>query len=230
MNRTTSTILFATGGILLGALGTFLLPIALSFGSKPTAPVLSVGEDGLVYETFVMESPIDMVSATHDGKKPIAAAPEGIPLLDEERIKAGFALVVKLRNVAGEIVGFASEQEVVAPGSNIQQGRMEMDTTWTLTLPGRGTIFLAERENAAQFAREAVMPALLFDKPLTEPMTFVTTAGPAADGTGLIVGGTGEFHGITGHFVEVTHLRGFSKQTGIDGTIELQLAYAPIPD
>jgi hypothetical protein len=226
MKRTTTILFAGLGGLLLGAVLSLGLPLALSLGAKNQTPELIASDDGLIHETFVMQSPTDAIAATHDGNKPIAAFPSSIPLLNDPQIKAGFALVAKLRDEAGNIVGFTSEQEVVSADSNILQGRMEMDTTWTVTLPGRGTLFLSQREDAAQFARDVVMPAFLFNRPLAEPMTMITTAGPADDGSGLIVGGTGEFAGITGHFVEVTRLSGFSRESGIEGTIELQLGYS----
>ena len=180
---------------------------------------------GYTIETFQMEAPKDGIAATNSGDKPIPPAPPGVGLLDDERIRNGFVLLTKLRNEAGEVIGFTSEQEVVASESNVLEGRLRTTTTWTLTIPGRGTIFLAEDEDQSEFARKVALPALTQGKDWNEPWTFVTTVGPDASGRGVVVGGTGEFAGIAGTFVEVTHLRRFTKDKEFFATIELQLAY-----
>jgi hypothetical protein len=149
----------------------------------------------------------------------------GIGRLDDPHLRSSFVLLAKARNRAGEVVGFASEMEEVAAQSNILQGRMQMLSTWTLQLPGRGTIFMVENEDESEFARRVVVPALLLRETWDEPWTFTTTTGPRADGRGTIVGGTGEFAGVSGSFVEVTHLKRFTPDGQLALTMELQLSY-----
>ncbi len=182
-------------------------------------------EDGLVRETFYFEAPTDGIAATHNGRKPIQAFPAGIAKLDDKRLESAFILVAKARNKDGEVVGFASEMEDVAPESNIEQGRMIMHSTWTIELPGRGTLFLFEVEDASEFAKKVVIPAFTQGKTWDQPWTFTTTVGPTRDGRGVIVGGTGEFEGASGTFAEVTHLRKFTPDGQMRLTMELQLAY-----
>jgi hypothetical protein len=209
-----------------GVVATLIVSVANPLGSsvRPAAPISSVSVDGLVLETFHMDAPRDGIAATNNGDKPIPPYPAGVGILSEQHISQGFILLTKLRNKDGTVIGFTSEQEVVRDESNVMQGRLMTITTWTLTIPGRGTIFLAEDENQSEFAKRVAIPALALGKPWNEPWTFVTTVGPEADGRGKVVGGTGEFAGITGSFVEVTHLRRFSEKEFV-GTIELQLAY-----
>lgn len=76
---------------------------------------------------------------------------------------------------------------------------------------------------ANPFAPRARTTALA--KTWDQPWTFTTTTGPRPDGRGTIVGGTGEFEGITGSFVEVTHLKRFTPDGQLALTMELQLAY-----
>lgn len=180
--------------------------------------------DGYVREVFTTESPEQALAVTHDGDKPIPAHPAGIGLLSDPRIVKGFMLLVKFNDKNGNIVGYGSEQEVVRDESNIMHGRMIMDTTWTVTIPGRGTLFLSEVEDASEFAKKAVIPALRDGKDWTVPWTFVTTAGPI-DGKGAIVGGTGEFQGVSGTFLEVTKLRAYTVKKGLHATVELHLTY-----
>jgi hypothetical protein len=205
--------------VTMGAGLAALLLAGSAYASGPAAD-----PDGYIREVFATESPEQALAVTHDGDKPIPAHPDGVGLLTDAKIRKGFMLLVKFNNAAGEVVGYGSEQEVVRDESSIMTGRMIMDTTWTVTLPGRGTIFLSEVEDASEFAKKAVIPALKEGKDWTTPWTFITTVGPK-DGKGVVVGGTGEFAGVTGTFTEVTKLRRYTSKKGLYATVELHLSY-----
>jgi hypothetical protein len=97
---------------------------------------------------------------------------------------------------------------------------------WTLFFPGRGTIVLDQIENSSEVASKVFKPALESGEPWTGTLNAVTTAGPRADGKGVILGGTGEFHGIRGTGVEIANLRRFDPSTGsLEGTFELRFRY-----
>jgi hypothetical protein len=91
-------------------------------------------------------------------------------------------------------------------------------------LPTRGTIYAAQIEDAGSLGKE-ILPAVVLGKEWNGQANFVSTAGPGPEGRGIIVGGTGEFSGVSGSFVEVSHLTHMSKKRGGVGTVELQLAY-----
>jgi len=168
-------------------------------------------------------APDDGIATTHSGDKPLPLYPAGIGTLSDDAIKAGFILLTRLRDKDGHVIGFTSEQEVVSAESDLTKGVLKTASTWTLTIPSRGTIFLDEVENQTEFIQTAAAPALMQGKEWTGEQTFVTTAGPHASGQGLVTGGTGEFAGISGTFAEVTHLRRFTPKGELFGTIELQL-------
>jgi hypothetical protein len=213
--------------LVLGAILATILSVANPFAAKKTATAqIAAGADGLVHETLYIDTVKHLVAATHPGDKPIPTFPSDIPKLSDPALKPSFALLAKVADKSGRIIGFCSEQEDVNADSNILQGKMIMNTTWTVTLPGRGTLFLAEIENASEFARKVVAPALILKREWNEPWTFVTTVGPSPEGRGVIVGGTGEFEGVKGTFVEVTHLKRFTKEKVLMADVELQLAYA----
>ncbi|MBL8350788.1 MAG: hypothetical protein JNL87_10770 [Burkholderiaceae bacterium] len=227
MNTTLKLLAALLAGAAAGALGLLAASWAGVTGGRtaPAAPLVATGTDGLVHETLYFHAPEDGIAATHDGRKPIRVFPNGITPLDDKALASAFVLVAKARNRDGEIVGFASEMEDVAPETDILRGRMVMRSTWTVELPGRGTLFCDQVEDASEFARKVVMPAFLLGQTWDAPWTFVTTVGPGPLGRGVIVGGTGEFEGVTGHCVEVTHLRRFTPQGEMTLTMELQLAY-----
>ncbi len=215
----------------LGAVGGSLGLLAASWagvfggGAARAVPLAPSATDGPVQETLYFHAPDDGIAATHDGRKPILVFPPGITPLDDKALASAFVLVAKARNRDGEVVGFASEMEEVATETDILRGHMVMRSTWTVELPGRGTLLCDQVEDASEFVRKVVMPAFLLGQTWDAPWTFVTTVGPGPQGRGVIVGGTGEFEGVTGHCVEVTHLRRFTPQGEMTLTMELQLAY-----
>jgi hypothetical protein len=193
--------------------------------SDSAASVATESAPAPTQETFHMVAPDDGIATTHSGDKPLPLYPPGIGMLSDDKINQGFILLTKLRDPSGTVIGFTSEQEVVSSESNLAQGLLMTQSSWTLTIPGRGTIFLYETENQSEFLQKAGVPALTQGKEWNEPWTFVTTAGPDPSGKGLIVGGTDEFAGVSGTFSEVTHLTRFTPKGELFGTIELQLAY-----
>ncbi|MDY6999095.1 MAG: hypothetical protein SW019_21075 [Actinomycetota bacterium] len=230
MRRIAKIALILVLGVALGVAGTLGWSVFRPFSGTATtaAPELTETPDGKTLETFYLEQPGDILAITHDGNKPVPPYPDDIPTFDAASLSRGMALVAQVRNSAGDVVGFAVEQEEVTPDSSILQGRMRMYTTWTLTLPGRGTIFLYQIEDGRDFAREIVVPALTGVREFHadgEPYYFVTTAGPNPDGTGQIVGGTRDFAGISGTFRELSWLERFTTEGQMTGRFALELVY-----
>src|SRR5262245_29836611 len=135
--------------LIVGVIGTLVVSVMNPFSkvSRSAAPLTSESAEGFTLETFQMESPKDGIAITHSGDKPLPLYPPGIGALVDDHIKQGFVLLTKLRDKNGTVIGFTSEQEVVSPQSNLLQGRLLTASTWTLTIPGRGTLFLEEAEN-----------------------------------------------------------------------------------
>ena len=208
-----------------------VLLVTLSIGcSKTSEDSSSSGNASTVppdttHVTFQMFAPEDGIATTHSGDKPLPLYPPGIGALSDAKINQGFILLTKLRDENGEVIGFTSEQEVVSSESDLTTGQLKTQSSWTLTIPGRGTIFLYENEDQSEFLAKAGIPALTQKKEWNEKWTFVTTVGPHSSGQGLVVGGTGEFEGIMGTFREVTHLSRFTPKGELFGTIALELAY-----
>ena len=123
------------------------------------------------------------------------------------------------------MVGFASELEVMSPDSSLVSGKMVVDTDWTLVLPGRGSLFLAQIEDASDFVKQVALPVIASRKDWEGDWKLVSTIGPRPDGRGVIVGGSGEFEGVTGSFVERSRLTKFTTDMQMNITVELQLAY-----
>lgn len=100
------------------------------------------------------------------------------------------------------------------------------DTSWTVVIPARGTLFLQQIEDVTP-VRQAV--ARRKAEPVLPPVVIQTPIGARADGGGVIVGGSGEFEGCTGSFAEVEIVRGAYPANpialGIFGGVELRVRF-----
>jgi hypothetical protein len=216
-----SSISFVVGALVVVAIlvfNPFVKPARLA------PPITTSDATGHVLEKFMIEAPRDILVVTHNGTNIIDPRPSGIALFDEPALQSGLLLVAKIRNEKGEIVGFAVESEAMDSASNPMLGKMRMNTDWTIVLPARGTIHVAQIEDAGAVGKE-ILPSVMLGKEWNGKADFVSTVGPDPSGRGIIIGGTREFQGITGSFVEVSHLTHMSRKRGGVGTVELQLAY-----
>jgi hypothetical protein len=219
-------VLAASIGFVAGAL---LIVVGLVVNpfvqpARLAAPITTVNATGHIVETFTVKAPEDIIAVTHNGGSIIDPKPAGIALLDEPALQSGLLLIAKLRNEGGEIVGVAVESEQTDAASNPLLGKMRMNTDWTILLPARGTIFVTQGEDAGAVGKK-ILPTVMLGKEWNGRADFVSTAGPGPGGRGVIIGGTREFQGIAGSFVEISHLTQMSRTRGGVGTVELQLAY-----
>lgn len=161
------------------------------------------------------------VALTVGGNMPMKIAPEGIGRFTEPALNNTLALIMKLADGDGNVVGFASELEIF-PGDPTA-AEVEWDTAWTLSIPGRGMIFLHHIEHSGGLGPNIVQPAMASGKDWSGDWTVTTTVGPLPSGRGQILGGTGEFTGIKGSFVEIDHLTGFTVSGDLIGRLEIRL-------
>lgn len=207
-------------GIVATAVGLYVYPF--EHGSR-TERVLSAFADERSESVF-LDVPGHEVVLSHGGMVPLAPFPEGTPALSEPALRGGLALLSKLRDRDGTVVGFATELERASPESNLLAGKIMTDTWWSVVLPGRGTLFLYQTENNWALMRRIALPALLLGREWRGEWQSVNTLGPLPDGRGRIVGGTGEFEGASGSFIEVGQLRRFTPEGAMEFTMELRLA------
>jgi hypothetical protein len=175
-------------------------------------------------ESWFLDVPGHEVALTHGGRVPTPMLPAGIAALSEPGVRNGLALVAKIRDAKGEVVGFASELEALSSETSLRDARIRTDTFWTLALPGRGTLFLHETEDNWRLATRIVLPAVLSRRDWRGDWTNVNSVGPRGDGRGAVVGGTGEFEGARGSFLEIGRLRRFTPRGEMEFTIELRVA------
>lgn len=217
--------LWRTAGIaaLVGAGATVAALLALpGFGGTRTAPIETVNDDGSRSETLHFLLPEDGVAVTHGGRVPFPPAPPGVPTFSEETLKRGFALLVRVRDAKGRVVGLAAELEVHPEGDMLAES-LQWDTDWILVLPGRGILTLHQQEHSNELGPKVINPTLATGADWVGDWTVQTTVGPGPGGRGVILGGSGEFAHSSGSFVEIDRLTRFSATTGLAGRVELRL-------
>lgn len=159
---------------------------------------------------FQFNTVTDAVAVTSGPGQFIAPTPPGIPLFLEPAIQSGFAALVKVRDTSGTVVGFATElaEIFLDPITGITT-----QTAWTVLVPGKGSLFLAQGEDAnAGFALIAAMlNDGVFERSFDPPVQLITTI----PGTGKVIGGTGDFKGAEGTFFEEDNVNFISLIQGV---------------
>ena len=219
MSNKPGLVISIVGGALIGVLGTLFF---LGLKTSGIEEKQSVRE---TIESFFVDLPAHGIAMTHGGRIGLEPGPPGIPSLDEPAISNSLALLVKVRNSEGKVVGFASELEVFPERRESVQG-LEPGTTWntdwTVVIPGRGGLFLHQQEHTGAGA-PMFQHVAETGTDWVGDMTITTSAGPRDDGRGVIVGGWGEFENATGSFLEVDHFTRFTAQGNLVGTVELRI-------
>jgi hypothetical protein len=217
-------------GILLGpaAFGAALLYEPPLVRHPRVAPITSTGPAGERVESFVIEVPADGIAVTNSGALALAPFPAGIARFTEERISKGLAVLAKIRDAGGEVIGYASELEVFSE-TDFSKGDVTWDTQWTLVIPARGALFLHGREHAGELFPKVIAPTLESGQDWVGDWTVNTTVGPRGDGRGLVVGGTGEFAGARGWYAEIDRLTRFTPKGEMFVTVRLETALEPRP-
>ena len=196
---------------------------ALCFAGEPS-PEPRPGEKTL---SFFLDTTLDTVAITNNGMNLLAPFPNGIPLFDEPNIQPGLAILAKIRNEQGEVIGFASELEDFPPEGPSPAGELRWKTAWTLVIPGRGSIFLSQIEDVRDLLTLVVWPTLNSGIPFEGLYTAIHTDGPRRDGRGIIMGGTGDYARLRGSFVEIAQVTGFDpfSTPDLELTLEIRLFY-----
>lgn len=156
-------------------------------------------------EQFHFATP-DFIALTQEPGNLFAPFPAAVEPLPPE-LSAGFFLGFKFYDDADTMVGFGSEQEVLDFENAVGE------TTYTLTLPERGTLMLSHEEEFAYLFEEIndmianQEMVRIYDPPLIKIHTV--------PGSGRLVGGTGEFRHTFGVWREISIINKLDLQTGI---------------
>jgi hypothetical protein len=216
--------LLAGVALVLAALYAFPFPHLTR--TERILPAFGAGQD---VETFTLEGrldgPGDAVSITHGGKVPFAPLPRDVALMSEPAIASGLALITRMRDASGRVVGVATELESGHEDSSLLAGKLMTHTTWTVVVPGRGALVLYQVEDNWTLATRIIGPALLFGRPWRGAWHNLNTLGPLPSGHGEIVAATGAFAGRSGTFIEDAEMREFTPDGAMDFTMNVRVAF-----
>lgn len=218
---------FATGAVLVLA-GLYCFPFHHLTRTERVLPLVG---DGRVLEQYTLDGYLDrpgtIVALSHGGITPFATLPAGEPLIPEPVVRSGLALITRVHDAKGEIVGVATELEAGHEDSNLLAGKLMTHTTWTVVLPGRGGLFLYQTEDNWWLATRIIGPAVLGGESWKGTWHHLNTIGPRPDGHGEIVAATGRFANRPGTFVEHAEMREFTPDGRMDFSMHVLLAFEP---
>jgi hypothetical protein len=193
-------------------------------GSAHKTLIEPVGDE--VVESFTVRVPDDVIAISHRGNGLIAPFPADIPRMSEPNLSNGIAILTKIRDAAGEVIGFGAQLEVILEGSAAGGSQLQA-TDWVLVIPGRGTIYLSELERLGDFGRQVIQPVIETGQDWEGVFTRVASVGPRADGRGVISGGTLEFENLRGSFVEIQNYTRVTAGGQLFTKTELRLFQTP---
>jgi hypothetical protein len=223
-------LVIAPLGVLAGATLVIVALYWLPFGHlSRTERVQPEFGKGQLVETFSLVGRLDgtgdAVSVTHGGTVPFAPQPRDIQLLTEPAVNGGLALITRVRDPGGRIVGIATELESGHEDSSLLAGKLMTHTTWTVVVPGRGALVLYQTEDNWTLATRIIGPALLRERTWRGSWRHLNTLGPLPQGHGQIVAATGEFADRRGTFIEDAEMREFDPSGAMDFTMNLRIAF-----
>jgi len=196
-----------------------LSPLSVSDNDVIAFNYSAVATDALVY--------------TNDGKSTIAPYPSKVLQLWEPTIRLTDTMATVLRDSRNQPAAIGIKFSSRSESTRILNGEAIVDSAWHIYAPGRGSLFVEQRENYWGYLREIVIPAYRSSGDNWRGNWNGTiTAGPGALGTARVVGGSGDFADLETDGVESLSAKAYSVKHGpvaVDGKLAVELP-APTPD
>jgi hypothetical protein len=171
--------------------------------------------------------PTESLLFTNDGESLPAPHPAKVLELWERTVEDTRATVVILDDSRGQPAGIGVKFSSDSEDTRILNSQALVDSVWHIYLPGRGTMFIDQRENYWTYLHDVVAKARWSSADNWRgAWTGVTTAGPNALGTGRVTGGSGEFADLESEAVESLSATAYSAVTGpvaMDGNLTILL-------
>lgn len=216
--------------LLLGfAAGVALFCAALYFNPfaiQPKISPLAVTSERLLNLSFATV-PAETLVFTNDGESVPAPHPAKVPQLWEKTIEDTRATVVILDDSRGQPAGIGIKFSSDSEDTRLLNAEALADSVWHIYLPGRGTMFIDQRENYWAYLHDVVAQARWSSADNWRgAWTGVTTVGPNALGTARVTGGSGEFADVESEAVELLSASAYSAVTGpvaMDGSLTILL-------
>jgi hypothetical protein len=163
---------------------------------------------GSTTERFYWNSPNDILALTHGGALPQEPKPAGMELLTDANVTHQVAVMMRIRDAGGEVVGIGSELEWLGEDQ-------KLNVYFTIVIPSRGTLVSHQiKDYANQELLELFGKVMESGEAWSGHAPIVGTCGPNPDGTGRVIAGTGEFEGVRGHMSQTMNFRSLDPTSG----------------
>jgi hypothetical protein len=206
-------------GVLLGAAAAgavlYYNPLTARTAVPPGSPDLTL-HYGL---------PGDALQFVAGSRVTLPSWPHGEDALWEETIASSALLAIVLRDDHGAPTAIATRLMAASRGTDLLLSGALVSDYWLLTVPDEGTMFLHADTNLWPFLKDTLVPVWYLNRPWNGPTDIRPTMGPGADGTGVMLGGTGRFAGAAGTAVEdytLTALDRASHHVTATGQLDLR--------
>ena len=201
-------------GIVLGLGGILAVGGLYPWVDQPRLPSQTqVVANGGRAEQFVVRLPVDKISLIGTPDQGIrATAYPGTMRLPEGLGDATLLLEhFKVRDVQGNVIGVAA-RHTTAPSDGAT-------SVWAITIPSRGTLRLSGTEERGSVDSALARMGRADGEPWTGDLRLPLIS--EAEGSGQVIGGSGEFQGLRGVYSENWLLTGVGSAGELQGTLEL---------
>ena len=152
---------------------------------------------------------------TNDGESLVAPYPPKVEEIWEPTVRDSWVMVVELTDASGDAVGVGVKFSSESDATRLLNAEVLVDSAWHIYLPGRGSLFVEQRENYWSYIRDIVIPARWSSGDSWRGAWLgIMTTGPNQIGTGRVWGGHGEFAGGESESVEPLQATAYSAVTG----------------
>lgn len=210
-------------GVALFAAGMYFNPLA---GQPKISPLATSGEQQVEFSFPAV--PSESLLYTDNGETNIGTNPIRVAELWEPTLVDSQVMVTLLENARGEPIGLGIKYASRSEDTKLINSKALVNSAWHIYVPGRGTLMVGQVENYWSYLREIVVPARWSSGNNWKGSFFrVMTDGPGALGTGRVVGGSGEFAGMSSEAVETLRARAYSSELGpvsMDGQLTVTLS------
>jgi len=217
-------------GLVVGMLAFAVLMYNNPFSAPQVVSPLAVTDLELMNLRY-SAVPAEALFYTNDGESTSRPHPGSAAELWEATVNDTQVLVTGLFSGVGERTGIGVKFTTASEDTRLLNSEALADSAWHIYLPGRGTLFVDQRENYWAYLRDIVVRARMNSADSWRgAWTRVMTTGPNAIGTARAIGGSGDFANAETEAVETLSATAYSAHTGpvaIDGDLTISLPEAP---
>ena len=164
----------------------------------------------------------DNIVTDHGALADLPVRPPDIVKLTDGPLRRGYMNLARIRDGSGQVVGIGSQVETASWDSRPWRGLINAHTTWSVVLPGRGLLFLSQKEGGDDIGSTSAA-AKAAGQTWRGTKKFNHTLGPLSEQRGIIHGGSGEFAPVVGAFREWNSLFEVPVQGIMHGATDFEL-------